>query len=158
MCNMNPARPTGKLDHYLSGFFGGTERWLEEDDGSQFARDWDQILTLPRRQTLRDRHEVNVEPAGDIATLRSAHRHIGRTVVTPDREVVLDDIGGDAIELSIEVAPKHSSLFEVNVLRSPGREEYTRICLYHRRGYGLRQSRPYRFAGSGRLQDGVGDL
>ena len=52
MFNMNPARPTGRMDNYLSGFFGGTEGWLQEGDGSQFARDWDQILTLPRRLTL----------------------------------------------------------------------------------------------------------
>ena len=142
MCNMNPAKPTGRMDNYLSGFFGGREGWLEEGDGSQFARDWDQILTLPRRLTLRDRHEVNVEPAGDIASLRFAHRHVGRTVVTPDREVVLEEGVGDAIELNIEVAPMHSSLFEVNVLRSPGREEYTRICLYHRRGFKYREPYP----------------
>ena len=143
MCNMNPARPTGKMDNYLSGFFGGTEGWLEEGDGSQFARDWDQILTLPRRLTLSGRHEVCIEPAGDIASLRSAHRHIGRTVIAPNREVVLDEIEGDAIELSIEVDPKHSSAFEVDVLRSPGREECTRICLYHRRGFKYREPLPH---------------
>ena len=130
------------MDNYLSGFFGGTEGWLEEGDGSQFARDWDQVLTLPRRLTLRGRHEVDIQPAGDIASLRSAHRHIGRTVVAPNREVVLDEIEGDAIELSIEVDPKHSSAFEVDVLRSPGREEYTRICLYHRRGFKYREPLP----------------
>ena len=130
------------MDTYLSGFFGGTEGWLEAGDGSQFARDWDQILTLPRRLTLRDRYQVDIEPAGDIASLRSDHRHIGRTVVTADREVVLEDIEGSAIELSIEVDPKHSSLFEVDVLRSPNREEYTRICLYHRRGFKYREPYP----------------
>ena len=99
----------------------------------KFARDWDQILTLPRRLSLRDRYEVDIEPAGDLESLRYDHRHIGRNVVTPDRELVLDDIGGDAIELNLEVDPRHSSLFEVDVLRSPNREEYTRICLYPRR-------------------------
>ena len=98
MFNMNPATPTGRMDNYLSGFFGGTEGWLEEGDGSQFSRDWDQILTLPRRLTLRDRYQVDIEPAGDIASLRSDHRHIGRTVVTADREVVLEDIEGICIQ------------------------------------------------------------
>ena len=142
MFNMNPAKPTGRMDNYLSGFFGGREGWLEEGDGFRFARDWDQILTLPRRLTLRDRHEVGVEPAGDIASLRSSHRRIGRTVVAPDREIVLDEFGGDAIELNIEVDPMRASLFEVDVLRSPNREEYTRICLYHRRGFKYREPNP----------------
>ena len=70
------------------------------------------------------------------------HRHIGRTVVAPNRELVLDDVEGDALELSIEVDPQHSSLFEVDVLRSPDREEYTRICLYHRRGLKYREPFP----------------
>ena len=142
MLNMNPARPTHRMDNYLSGFFGGREGSLEEGDGSQFSHDWDQILTLPRRLTLRDRYEVDIEPAGDIASLRYDHRHIGRTVITQDREVVLEDIRGDAIELSIEVDPKLSSLFEVDVLRSPNREEYTRICLYSRRGLKYREPFP----------------
>ena len=30
MFNMNPARPTPRMDNYLSGFFGGGEGWLEE--------------------------------------------------------------------------------------------------------------------------------
>ena len=87
------------MDNYLGEFFGAREGWLEEGDGSQFARDWDQILTLPRRLTLRDRYEVEVEPAGAIASLRSGHRHVGRTVVAPNRELVLEDVAGDAIEL-----------------------------------------------------------
>ena len=138
MLNMNPARPTGKMGNYLSGFFGGREGWLEEGDGSRFARDWDQILTLPRRLTLRGRHKVDIEPAGAIESLRSAHRHLGRTVVAPNQELVLDEIGGDAIELNMEVDPMRASLFEVDVLRSPSRDEYTRICLYHRRGFKYR--------------------
>ena len=56
--------------------------------------------------------------------------------------MVLEDIEGAAIELSIEVEPKLSSLFEVDVLRSPDREEYTRICLYHRRGFKYREPFP----------------
>lgn len=36
MLNMNPAKPTHRMDNYLSGFFGGPEGSLEEGDGSQF--------------------------------------------------------------------------------------------------------------------------
>ena len=151
MLNMNPARPTRRMDNYLAEFFGGREGWHEEGDGSQFAHDWDQILTLPRRLRLRDRYEVDIEPAGDIESLRHDHRHIGRTVVTPDREMVLDAIEGDAIELNLEVDPRHSSLFEVDVLRSPNREEYTRICLYHRRGMKYREP----FSGRRSFQPGA---
>ena len=52
---------------------------------------------------------------------------------------MLDDIRGNAIELQITLDPKHASLFEVDVLRSAKREEYTRICFFNRRGYKYRE-------------------
>ena len=95
MLNMNPAKPTHRMDNYLSGLLRRPRGLVGGGDGSQFSHDWDQILTLPRRLTLRNRYEVDIEPAGDIASLRYDHRHIGRTVITQDREVVLEDIRGD---------------------------------------------------------------
>lgn len=138
--NMNAARPTYKTSAYLSGFFGEDAAGpLWGGDAAQYARDWDQILTLPRRLTLRDPCEVRVEPAGDIESLRRDHRHIGRMVLPANREVVLEEIQGDAIELRIEADPKLASVFEVNVLRSPGKEEYTRICFFSKRGFKYRE-------------------
>ena len=141
--NMNPGKPTYRMNNYLSEFFGdqgGSVRAC--DDPSQYAHDWDQILTLPRRLTLRDTYDLSVEPAGDIESLRAEHRHVGRTVLPANQEVVLDDIRGNAIELRIVLDPKLASMFEVNVLRSPNREEFTRICFFNKRGYKYREPFP----------------
>ena len=138
--NMNPGKPTYRMNDYLSGFFGDRSAGgAAEDDPSRHARDWDQILTLPRRLTLRNSHDLNIEPAGDIESLRYEHRQVGRTVLPANREIVLDDIRGNALELQITLDPKHASLFEVDVLRSPKREECTRICFFNKRGYKYRE-------------------
>ena len=138
--NMNPGKPTYRMNGYLSGFFGDRSAGgAAEGDPSRYARDWDQILTLPRRLTLRNSYELNIEPAGDIESLRYEHRQVGRTVLPANRELVLDDIRGNAIELQITLDPKHASLFEVDVLRSANREECTRICFFNKRGYKYRE-------------------
>ncbi len=138
--NMNPGKPTYRMNDYLSGFYGDPgASGAAEDDPSRYARDWDQILTLPRRLTLRNRYDLNIEPAGDIESLRYDHRHVGRTVLPANREIVLDDVRGNAIELQITMNPKHASMFEVDVLRSSNREECTRICFFNKRGYKYRE-------------------
>ena len=99
------------------------------------AQGWDQIMTLPRRLTLLGGDDVGVEPAGDVASLRGAHRHLGPLVLPANREVVLEGVAGNALELAIELEPGPSPLVELNVLRAPDREEYTRIAFYRNRGF-----------------------
>jgi beta-fructofuranosidase len=96
---------------------------------------WDQIMSLPRRLTLIGKNELGVEPAGDIASLRGTHRHLGETSLPANREVVLDGVQGNALEIVAEIDPRQSPMIELNVLRSPGKEEYTRIAFFKRRGF-----------------------
>ena len=141
--NMNAGKPVHSMSNYLSGFFGARGGSTgNDDDPSRLARDWDQILTLPRRLTLRDRYDLKIEPAGDIESLRYDHRHLGRTVLSANEEIVLDDIEGNAIELQMTLDPKHASMFEVDVLRSANGEERTRICFFNKRGYKYREPFP----------------
>ena len=107
MFNMNPGKPTYRMNDYLGGFFGEPgASGGGGDDPSRYAREWDQILTLPRRLSLRGKYDLNVEPAGNIESLRYDHRQIGRRVLPANREIVLDDIEGSAIELQITLDPK----------------------------------------------------
>ena len=96
---------------------------------------WNQIMTLPRRLTLAGDDELKIEPAGDIESLRYDHRHIGETTLTANRETVLEGIEGNAMELSLEIDPESAPMVELNVLRSPNREEYTRIMFFKDRGF-----------------------
>ena len=48
---------------------------------------------------------------------------------------MLDGVEGKAIEIAAEIDPKNAQMVELNVLRAPGREEFTRIAFYKQRGY-----------------------
>ncbi len=101
---------------------------------------WNQIMTLPRRLTLQDhdpigRDTLAVEPAGDIPSLRQDHQHLENLLLPANQEIVLDTIQGNAIEIEAEIATGGASLVELNVLRSPNREEFTRIAFYRSRGF-----------------------
>ncbi|MEZ4712449.1 MAG: glycoside hydrolase family 32 protein [Caldilineaceae bacterium] len=106
--NMNPAKPTAG---------------------------WNQIMSLPRRLTLDENDELRMEPDGDIASLRFDHRQIGSTKLPANQEVVLNTIQGNAMELQMTIDPQSAPMVEVNVLRSPGKEEFARIAFYKNRGF-----------------------
>ncbi len=103
---------------------------------------WNQIMTLPRRLSLTDNHEVRQEPAGDVESLRYEHQHIGSTTLPANQEVVLDGIQGNAMEIVVEIAPTDAPVLEINVLRSPDKEEFTRIAFYKHRGFRYRDRIP----------------
>jgi beta-fructofuranosidase len=95
---------------------------------------WNQIMTLPRRLTLVGREDVRVEPAGDVESLRGAHRRVEGMSLHANREIALDGVQGSSIELAAEIDTRGAPMVELNVLRSPGKEEFTRIAFYRDRG------------------------
>jgi beta-fructofuranosidase len=84
------------------------------------------------------------EPAGDYQSLRGEGVSVGETVLPANQEVVLDNVRGNSMELEAEIAPQDAPSLELNVLRSPGRGETTRISIYPHRGFncGGRGGRP----------------
>jgi len=101
---------------------------------------WDQIMSLPRRLSLKGedniaRDSLNVEPAGAVESLRSEQKQIDNVLLPANREVVLAGIEGNAMEIMAEIDVGDSPMVEMNVLRSPNRNEFTRIAFYRGRGY-----------------------
>ncbi|MDE0043259.1 MAG: GH32 C-terminal domain-containing protein, partial [Candidatus Poribacteria bacterium] len=99
---------------------------------------WNQIMTLPRRLTLIGEDELGMEPAGDIESLRYSHQHVGRTKLPANQEVVFDGIRGNSMELIAEIDPTDAptaGMVELNVFRSPDKEEFTRIVFFRNRGF-----------------------
>ncbi len=103
------------------------------------TRGWNQIMTLPRLLTLDKDKRILMEPAGDIESLRNDHRQLGPMSLPANQEIILGDIEGNAMELFLELDPSDAPLVELNVLRSPKREEFTRIAFYKYRGRRYRQ-------------------
>lgn len=105
---------------------------------------WNQIMTLPRRLSLAAPNELAIEPAGKIESLRGAERRLTDVKLAANEEQVLADVSGNALEIEAEIDTRGAPLVELNVLRSPGKEEYTRIAFYRNRGRRARDERPDR--------------
>ena len=99
------------------------------------TKGWNQIMTLPRRLTLIGPDELGIEPAGDIESLRYDHQHVGPMELTANKEIVLKNINGNAMELIVEIDTSNAPMIEMNVLRSLNKEEFTRIAFYRETGY-----------------------
>ena len=96
---------------------------------------WNQIMSLPRRLSLGEGDELLQEPVEAVASCRRSRLGGEPQSLPANREVVLDDLSGDALEIRAVIAPDAASMMELNVLRSPNREEFTRIAFYRDRGY-----------------------
>jgi len=99
------------------------------------TKGWNQIMSLPRRLRLAGKDDLRIEPTGDIESLRTSHQRVGATQLPANREFVLENIRGNAMEIVAEIDDKKAQMFEMNVLRSPNKEEYTRIAFFRGRGY-----------------------
>ena len=102
---------------------------------------WNQIMTLPRRLSLISEDEIGIEPAGDIESLRYNHKEVKSMTLLANKEITLKTIKGNAMEIYAEIDPKEASMIELNVLKSPNKEEYTTISILPERGY--RSGRDY---------------
>ena len=102
---------------------------------------WNQVMTLPRKLTLSGKDTLLTEPAGDIASLRLDHQHLGTMQLPANKEIVLEKVRGNAMEIIAVIDPKNAPVVEVDLLRSPDKEEYTRISFFKDRGF--HQGRPY---------------
>ena len=92
-------------------------------------------LSLSRLLTLVGKDELRMEPAGDIQSLRYDHRQVEAMALPANREIVLDGIEGNALEIVAEIDPRSAAMVELNILRSPGKEEFTRIAFFKQRGF-----------------------
>ncbi|MDB5250757.1 MAG: glycosyl hydrolase family 32 domain protein [Segetibacter sp.] len=95
---------------------------------------WNHIMTLPRRLTLLSKDELGQEPAGDLSALRYNKQHVGPITLPANQEIVLKGVKGNAMEISAEIDPKNAQMIELNVLRSPKKEEFTRIIFFKEKG------------------------
>ena len=110
--------------------------WSQEERQITHFGCWEgqQLMSLPRRLSLSARGDVQIEPAGDIESLRGRHTQIAACTIKGNSETVFDQLAGNAIELSLEVETNGAPLIELDVLRSPDQQEYTRIAFYRDRG------------------------
>jgi len=88
---------------------------------------WAGVLTLPRVLSLAGDGKMLIEPAAELEMLRSDHRRHEKLQIAADSDLVLDDVSGDCLELSLEVDLAGAREFGVKVRCSPDGEEQTSI-------------------------------
>ena len=109
---------------------GGVINILNLND-SKPSPDWDQIMSLAQQLTLGPDSQLRIEPVAASASLRGSHQQIGQTVMPANKEILLEAIAGNTMELAAETDPQMSRWVQLNVLRSPNAEEQTSITFYN---------------------------
>lgn len=109
---------------------GGVVNILNINDGKP-SPDWDQIMSLAQRLSLGPDSQLRLAPVEAVSSLRADHRRVGPTVIPANRDLVLDSIRGDTLELEAEIDPQLSRWVQLNVLRSPDAEEQTSVTFYN---------------------------
>jgi len=133
--NFGPARPSGVHAPSAAPDGAGNVVVIFNMNPGKPTSGWNQAMTLPRQLTLVGDDQLRIAPVEDVARLQCQHRHVPGMNLPADKEVVFDEIEGNAMEILAQIEPKGAALVELNVLRSPGKEEFTRIAFFKKRGY-----------------------
>jgi len=80
------------------------------------------VMTMPRVLSLDRAGRLLIDPARELEGLRRNPRRLEGVTVADGREIVLQDISGDAIELDIRAAARAGAVFGVK-LRASEQEE-----------------------------------
>jgi len=105
------------------------------------TKNWNQIMTLPRILKIDKENQLSIEPISAVESLRLNHQHVNTMALPANKEILLPTIKGNTVEINAKIDVKNSTMFEINVLRSPDKQEYTRIAFYKEKGF--HQGRPY---------------
>lgn len=89
---------------------------------------WSGVMTLPRMLSLHEDGTLQIEPVEELARLRLNHRRHENMELVADTEIVLDEVCGDSLELSVEILPWDGREFGVIVRRSTDGSEQTVIA------------------------------
>ena len=103
--------------------------WLHEGRSreAQIASGWSGAMSLPRVLSLGPSGQVCMNPAPELAALRGEHTHGEAIDMLAGQQVALPGVGGDTLELLVELAPAREGFCGVLVRCSPDGHEQTRI-------------------------------
>ena len=132
--NMGPVGPAGVHAPSATPLGAGLVVIFNMNAGKR-AAGWDQLMSLPRLLSLDTDGSLRQEPVPAISSCRRRLLAAGPRQLPANQEVVIEDARGDALEIAATVPAGAESMLELNVLRSPRREEHTRIAFYRDRGY-----------------------
>ena len=103
--------------------------WIRELRGVERERasGWSGVMTAPRLLSLDSDGHLQIEPAPELEVLRLDQGGHGPVDLAADSEVPVEGVGGDCLELAVEIDPLEAKEVGLKVLRSPGGEEETAV-------------------------------
>lgn len=101
--------------------------WIfdQRSNETKRASGWSGELSLPRVLTLGDDNRLRYRPAEELQRLRYNQQTQQDIAIAADKEVVLNKIAGNTIELELQIEPQDAKQVGLKVCRSPDREEET---------------------------------
>jgi beta-fructofuranosidase len=91
---------------------------------------WNHSMSLVRRLVLRIDGKLGIEPVAAVEDLRRDHKRLEEMELPANRELVLDSIEGNTIEIAAVIDPQEAREVCIHVLRSPNDEEHTAIKFF----------------------------
>ena len=88
---------------------------------------WSGVYTIPRVLALAEDGSLQIDPAEELRMLRYDHRRHENLNIAADSELLLNDVSGDCLELSLEVDLSGAREFGLKVRCSSSGEEQTSI-------------------------------
>lgn len=99
--------------------------WRRKEE--RIAAGWSGMMSLPRVLKLGEDRMLRIAPPEELNSLRYNHRSIKSQTIKTGMELPLNEVKGDALELSLEISSCNASKFGVLVRRSPDSAERTAI-------------------------------
>ena len=103
--------------------------WIMDDPqfGVRSQHGWSGTLSLPRVLTLGNDGQLRMDVPEEIEALRHGAVRKQDVVLPAGTDVIVDDVGGNSLELSIEMEPADASAYGVKVCVSPDGQEETSV-------------------------------
>ena len=104
--------------------------WIldEPQFGVRSQHGWSGTLSLPRILCLGDDGQLGVDIPEEIEALRQDAFRSADFQVPADTDLLIDGVGGNSLELSIEMEGNENSCYGVKVCVSPDGQEETLVC------------------------------
>jgi len=103
--------------------------WIFDRPGFKMRTEsgWSGTMSLPRVLSLGPDGRLSMNPPAEIERLRHHGKKEANLIVKADSDLALEGIGGNSLELALEMNARNAQQFGVKIGCSPGGEEQTLI-------------------------------
>jgi len=105
------------------------------------TKGWNGMMSLPTHLSMQSGNDIAMEPASAVEKLRRESQHINETLLPANRNIDLENVRGDAIELVARIQPRNAREVCIEILRSSDGTETTSIR-YLRNGGAVKTKGP----------------